>query len=235
MLCAIHQPNFFPWLGYFNKIYRSDVFVFLDDVDYPKSGHSMSSYCNRVLIKANNEGRMISCPVVREHGPQRIVNVAIKEDLRDWRQQLKDALKESYGSTKYYSSGMEILEPIIDFETDKLSEFNINAIISICKAIGIDKKFARQSEMNTTSSSTERLVEIVKLTGCDAYLCGRGAQKYQEDKIFEDNNIRLEHQNFIHPRYVQEGETFLEGCSIIDPLLSIGGNATHRLIQDSFE
>ena len=103
---------------------------------------------------------MISCPVVREHGPQKIKTVAIKEELRDWRKQLKDNLKESYGEMKYYTVGMEILEPIIDFETDKLAEFNINAIMSICKALGINRKFLRQSDMNTKSTSTERLIEI---------------------------------------------------------------------------
>ena len=33
-IVAIHQPNFFPWLGFFDKIRRADVFVFLDDVSY---------------------------------------------------------------------------------------------------------------------------------------------------------------------------------------------------------
>ena len=48
MICAIHQPNFFPWLGYFEKIWRADVFIFLNQVDYEKSGHSMlySSCCH---------------------------------------------------------------------------------------------------------------------------------------------------------------------------------------------
>ena len=67
-VCAIHQPNFFPWLGYFEKIKRADVFVFLDHVHYPKSGNSMGSWTNRVKINISAHAKWISCPVVREHG-----------------------------------------------------------------------------------------------------------------------------------------------------------------------
>ncbi len=69
MICAIHQPNFFPWLGYFDKISRADVFVFLDVVDYPKSGSSMSSWVNRVMLKVGSQKTWVRCPVVREFGP----------------------------------------------------------------------------------------------------------------------------------------------------------------------
>lgn len=45
MIVAIHQPNYLPWLGYFQKIAQSDIFVFLDDVQFTKGG-----YTNRVHI-----------------------------------------------------------------------------------------------------------------------------------------------------------------------------------------
>ena len=35
---AIHQPNFLPWLGWFDKLARADVMVLLDDVQFPKKG-----------------------------------------------------------------------------------------------------------------------------------------------------------------------------------------------------
>ena len=68
---AIHQPNFFPWLGYFDKIRRSDIFILLDDVQFSKTGGVWS---NRVKVLINGEGRWLTAPVERNFHGTRNVN-----------------------------------------------------------------------------------------------------------------------------------------------------------------
>ena len=60
MIVGIMQPYFFPYIGYFQLITRSDVFVFHDDVQYIKGG-----WINRNRII--NDGKLcwVTFPVLR--------------------------------------------------------------------------------------------------------------------------------------------------------------------------
>ncbi len=54
-IVAIHQPNFFPWLGYFDKIARCDHFVLLDHVQFQKTGGVWSNRV-RMMVGAARSG-----------------------------------------------------------------------------------------------------------------------------------------------------------------------------------
>ena len=43
-IIAVHQPNYLPWLGYFFKIFQSDIFVFLDDAQFSNEGMHNYTY-----------------------------------------------------------------------------------------------------------------------------------------------------------------------------------------------
>ena len=228
MLCAIHQPNFFPWAGYFDKIARSDVFVFLDHVDYEKSGHSMQSITNRVTIFG---GEKIHCPVVREHGPQLIDSVKIREDM-PWRQDLIGKLKKKYVRAPYCDEISAFIEDMISVPTDSLSILNINAIKKICEKTGIETKFVIQSEMETQGHSSELLIDIIKKTGCSEYMHGKGGTKYQDDSLFEAAGIKLVPQDFTPWTYSQGvAAEFEKGLSIIDALYWLGFRETGQKVM----
>lgn len=216
-VCAIHQPNFFPWLGYFEKIRRADYFVFLDCVDYPKSGNSMGSWVNRVRIAINGQRVWIRIPVVREPGPQPIATVRIDRSSA-WRQDLLRTLDINYRKAPHFSDAMPLLEELLRYECDFVADFNMNAIRRISDVLGLTCSFIRQTELDTASSSTELLVEIIRKVGAQTYLCGDGAAEYQNDAMFGQYGLGLRRLNFMQRPYGGRG-TFIPGLSAIDFLM----------------
>ncbi len=222
MICAIHQPNFFPWLGYFDKIKRSDVFVFLDQVHYPKSGNSMGSWCNRVKFNVGGMATWISCPLLREPGIQLIDAVKIDEK-RPWRDNIRKTLKMNYREARNFQSATALMDRLLDFESDSLADFNINAIQTIAKYLGCDTQFVRQSALpKMKETSTERLVELTQAVGAVAYLCGGGSSGYQNDEAFAKASIQLIYQDFLAVPYGKL-DRFIPGLSVIDWLMHEGG------------
>ncbi|MBU2027138.1 MAG: WbqC family protein, partial [Proteobacteria bacterium] len=71
MIVAVHQPQYLPWLGYFDKIDRADVFVLLDTVQFKKN-----EWQNRNRIKAAAGPQWLTVPVTYKF-PQRINEVGI--------------------------------------------------------------------------------------------------------------------------------------------------------------
>jgi len=220
-ICAIHQPNYFPWLGYFDKIRIADVFVFLDGVDYPKSGNSMGSWCNRVKLNIHGEAKWCSCPVVREHGKQVIKSVCINDDI-NWREKLLVIIAQNYPDSRNYADVYPRVEELINYSTSNLADFNINAIISLSKMLGIEAEWVRDSELDINGASTQRLVDIASCVGADVYLTGGGSAGYLDENIFSQSSIELKYQEYKPVQY--GGDEYLPGLSIIDYLMNRAPN-----------
>lgn len=227
-ICAIHQPNFFPWLGYFDKIARADVFVFLDEVSYPKSSKTMSTWINRVAINVQNNKTWINVPVIREDGVQYINTVKIQSS--EWRDKLKKTIDYNYSKAGFYEQVAPYVHKWINNNSEYVADYNISIIQEITELIGLKTRFVKQSDLHTQFHSTELLVEIVQKVGCDTYLCGGGAGGYQEDQLFEEKGLTLQYQNFDHPHYSQLSDQFIPGLSILDALFNMGFNGVKDIL-----
>jgi hypothetical protein len=220
-LVAIHQPNFFPWLGYFDKIRRADSFIFLDAVDYPRSGSDgMGSWTNRVRIAIKGEPHWNTCPLLRMPLGSPILAATI-DDAQPWRRKLLKTLQANYGRALHYNETMNILEPLILAPLANLAAFNGAAIEAIAAHLGLKTRFLWQSKLAHCGSATDLLISLVISAGGDAYLAGGGASGYQQDELFAVRGIRLVPQAFV-PRTYGDPARFRPGLSVIDYLMHDG-------------
>lgn len=226
---AIHQPNFYPWLGFFNKILRADVFIFMDNAQYPKGD---GSWCNRVKLLINRQPAWVTMPIVRSyHGTRRICEMKINNST-SWRDKFLKTIQINYARVPFLKTTYPWLAKVINQPADMLADYNIAAIQAFMEYINLDtNKLILGSTLDVTGSATELLIEMVKAVDGTAYLCGGGAGDYQEDDLFGEHGIELIYQNFYHPVYAQTNTNqFTSGLSIIDSLLNCGPENTHNIL-----
>jgi hypothetical protein len=226
---AIHQPNFFPWLGFFNKIVRSDVFIVLDDAQYPQSG--AGNWVNRVKIMVQGTPHWLTAPV--GHHQKQLINKVTFSEPAKWRQSLIKTLKHNYGKHAFFNEIFPLMEKIINDDTNFLANFNLNAISYILNELRINQtQIILSSSLEVKDTGTKRLIKLVKAVDGNAYLCGGGTSGYQDDRLFEEKGIEVIYQNFKHPTYTQKGSAkFTDGLSMIDTLMNCGLEKTREMIM----
>jgi WbqC-like protein family len=229
-LVAIHQPNFLPWLGYYDKIQRADVFVVLDDAQFQKTG---STWTNRVQLLIAGAPAWVTVPVVRAyHGTRSISEMEI-DDRSPWRDKLLRTIDLNYRRAPHFGTVYPWLASLIKLQTKSLVEYNLHAIRETLDAIGLTSKtLVLSSGLSVQTRATDRLIALVRAVGGDAYLAGGGAQGYQEDQLFGAAAVKLVNQAFQHPVYPQHNSsTFVPGLSIVDGLMNCGFQGTAQLLR----
>lgn len=227
---AVHQPNFFPWLGFFDKIARAGAFVLLDDAQFQKTG---GTWINRVKVLINGEGRWITAPVERAYHGVRDVKDIVLDASQPWRGTMLKTLETSYRRAPRFTEAMALLEPLIRNPERQLARYNGHAIIALLEALNLrGPKIHWASEFGVDATGTERLIGLIKALRGSVYLCGGGADGYQDDGAFARAEIVLQYQNFAHPTYAQHStRTFVSGLSIIDALMNLGVAGTRALFM----
>jgi len=220
MKIAIHQPNFLPWLGYFYKISKVDLFVFLDDVQYIKRG-----FIHRNKIRSGNEAKWLSCSVMTKGEYYQSIKDAWYSEPKLTEERIFGLLNANYKKAKYYKKYIEFLHDTLDLQNMSLADQNIRLISAVMKELKIPTGCIRSSELEgIEGTATERLISICRKTGADSYLAGFGAINYQDDELFRQAGIIPLKSDFVHPVYNQIGEGFISNLSIIDFLFNAGNN-----------
>lgn len=233
MTVSIHQPAYMPWLGYFDKMAKSDIHVFFDDAEYTKN-----NLFNRNKIKTPQGELWLTIPINHKIGLP--ISEATIDNTFDWRNKHWNAIKMNYAKAPYFKKYSDIFGKIYSQNWEYLSDITISMNRTITDLLGTKVKFIKSSDLKVIGTKNEKLINLCKAVGADTYLSGRGAKDvhlnpygkpYLDEELFLKNNIKVDYQQFNHPVYEQLWGEFIPNLSIIDFLFNCGAGKFKEIIQ----
>lgn len=218
MIIFVHQPEYIPWLGFFDKMARCDIFVVYDDAQYVHGG-----YQNRNRIRTRQGWRWLTVPIVHNH-PQQIKDVRISGT--QWRKEHMRILSHSYDKAPFFKDYFPAIKDALSFNHELLIGLNLHLIKILAEILEIKTRMIRSSEFPYHGQDkNEKLISMCKFMGADFYLSGSGGKAYVNEKAFQNENIEIQWHRYNHPSYSQNFDGFQQYMSVLDLLFNAGPRA----------
>lgn len=214
-IVSIHQPNYIPWLGYFYKIFQSDDFVFLDDVQYSNKGMHNYHY-----IKTPQGPFRLKYPVNQNFGDM-ICDVTSKDNI-GWKEKHVKTLENNYRKAAYFDEIIEDYKSIIYKEYTNIAKMNAALITFIVSKFGINTNFIFSSDIKLDSTRQDRILDICNHLNASVYYSGTGAKAYQDETDFTNRGVELRYSIYKAFEYPQFFGDFQSNIAIIDYLMHNG-------------
>jgi hypothetical protein len=226
MKVTIHQPNYMPWIGFFNKVSMADTYIILDSVQYEKDG-----FTNRNKIKQPDSPAgwaWLTVPVKKGSSNRMIRDVEVDNNQK-WREDSLKAINRTYKNSPYLKQYSQFLDSIYKKDWDNLYELNVFIIKELLYILGIKPQIIKASELNISGKKSDLNLDICKKAGATEYISGISGKKYLETDRFKVEGIKVTFQDFRHPVYAQVRGPFISNLSIIDLLLSCGPDSVNMV------
>jgi hypothetical protein len=227
VILSAHQPYFAPFPGFFYKAFLSDLFVILDDVQFPQG----TTWISRNRFKSHQGALWITVPVWKKGmGLQKISEVRICHEGR-WAKKHLESLKTAYRKAPYLSEHLGFLDEMFSEKNEKLMDLNLALIHYLMKALDIQAKTVLLSDLNVPSSGSRRLVDVCKKLGAGQFIAQTPAKKFIDEKLFLDAGVELSFFNPPAPIYPQLWGDFIANLSVFDLVLTCGPKAHDILVN----
>ena len=228
---AIMQPTYLPWIGYFNLIYKSDIFVFLDSVQLAKRSWQVKN-----KIKSSNGELFLAVPIQKTNTRDKLLICESKIAYNvNWVEKHLKSIRHSYSKSYFFNEVYCILEEGLQSNFITLPDLNISLIKKISNMLNIETEFINSSKLkDINGKKDEILISICKKLNAGKYISPEGSKKYIEsgNNLFVKNNIGLEYHDYKHPIYQQLYGNFISHLGIIDILFNLGFTKCEKIVKE---
>jgi len=221
MILSANQPYFAPFPGFFYKAWMSDLFVILDDVQFPQG----TTWISRNRFKSHQGALWITVPVWKKGmGLQKISEVRICHEGR-WAKKHLESLKTAYKKAPYLPEHLQFLEEMFSQKKETLLDLNLAVIHYLMRALAIKTRLVLLSDLDVPSTGNRRLVDLCTKLGASQFVAHAPAKKFLDEKFFQDSGIETIYVNPPIPIYPQLWGDFIANLSVFDLVLNCGPKA----------
>jgi WbqC-like protein family len=225
---VIHQPDFIPWLGFFHRFIRADLYVALDHVQFVSG--TAHSWTHRDRLKTPAGPRWLTLTIQKAPLGTPINEIALSED-DGWKQANLNFVRENYRRAPYFEEIFPKFSGLYQMQHKRLVDMTLASIDLLQNLLGTPIRRVLSSELQPTGSRNEMLVDILKKVQATHYLSGAGARAYHDPLLFERAGIEVVWQQFSHPIYPQQHGSFVANLSSLDLLLNCGSSEATALLR----
>ena len=234
MIVAAHQPSYLPWLGYFDKLAKADLFVIMDHLQF-----EAQNFQNRNRIKLNTGPAWVTVPVERGSQTDTILDKKIQNTSspkEHWQRRTWLTIENNYRRAPYFETYADELKDVYTRPWDKLIDLDMHMLQLACKWLGIHRPIIRSSTLELEGQKTDMLIDLCRKVNADAYLTGSGgSQDYLDAEKMGRHGLGVHWQQFEHPTYPQRYAHlgFVPNLGFLDLLLNCGPDSRNILFESS--
>ena len=231
MKVACHQPVYFARLHLAQRWLNVDRLVWLKNVQFARKSadeHGVSHPTGQSSTDVAEKGRTttrLTVPV----GASRLL-LSYTPVGTGWQEQHLRTLKANYVRMGWWEQYEASLTAVIEGEYGSLADLNVATwrwIVATLQTQGPEIL----TDDGIVCYSSERIVECCERAEAKTYVAGRPSiMAYLDRSEFEARSIELEAQDWPMPEYRQPSEKFQPNLSVLDLVLSVGGENARQIL-----
>lgn len=224
MKLAVMQPYLFPYIGYFQLIQASDLFLIYDDVSYINRG-----YINRNTMLSTNGKVRFTVPVPGASQNKLICNLEFSKDVA----KVLRSIEHSYKKAPYFENVFPLIRQILEYENRSIAAVCLQSYEVIFSYLGVKKKFKRTSALNYDRSAMarDRLIALCQKYKAECYINSPGGRDLYSKPEFSESGIELKFIQSLPVEYRQQAAGFVPNLSIIDILMNCSQEKVIQLLN----
>ena len=229
MKVTIMQPAYLPWLGFFDRIEASDLFISLDNVLLDTS--SKTRFTNRNKIRQKEGSTWLTLPMKTKglFGDVHIKDIQLVEDkwnIKHWK-----SIQNNYRKAPFFDKYAPFLENIYSQKWQSMQELIDELTSYFLQELNITTPTIKSSELQIDATKDDLILEICKSQNATEYYSGIFGREYLDTKKFEKEGIEVLFHEYKHPTYTQLYEGFEPYMSILDLLFNHGEDSLEIIKQ----